>query len=261
MNWLRVFFRGGLTSYRALFHWLNPWIYVPMLIITPLFEMFFFAYFGRAAGVESDTHFVVGNALIASAVAGLWGMSHTINGERRSQTLAALLSSPASRTALFLGRSLPTMANGVVVALLCLLVGAVTLDFDFPASTAPALVVAIFVASLGCAALGLCVGALGLRGRNVTVLDNMVLVLLLLVSGANVPLDRLPGWLEAIGRGVPLTHGIEAVRELVAGATLAEVGDLLATEAGIAAAYGAAGLLLLRVFELQSRRTASLEVF
>lgn len=261
MNWLRVFLRGGLTSYRALFHWLNPWIYVPMLVITPVFEMLFFAYFGRAAGVESDTFFVVGNALIASAVAGLWGMSHTINGERRSQTLATLLSSPASRTALFLGRALPTMVNGTIVAFGCLLVGALLLDFTFPVQAIPELAVAILVASLGCAALGMCVGALGLRGRNVTVIDNMVLVLLLLVSGANVPLDRLPGWLQAIGRGLPLTHAIEAVRELVAGAPFADVSDLLLTELAIGIAYAVVGLALLRIFELQSRRTASLEVF
>lgn len=28
MNNLRVFFAGGLTSYRALFNWLNPWAFL-----------------------------------------------------------------------------------------------------------------------------------------------------------------------------------------------------------------------------------------
>lgn len=112
-------------------------------------------------------------------------MSHTINGERRSQTLATLLSSPASRTALFLGRAVPTMANGAIVAVFCLLVGALLLDFSLPTTAAPELLVAIVISSLACAALGMCVGALGLRGRNVTVIDNLVLALVLLVSGAN----------------------------------------------------------------------------
>jgi hypothetical protein len=35
MSSLRVFFRGGVTSYRALFGWLNPWIAVPMFVIAP----------------------------------------------------------------------------------------------------------------------------------------------------------------------------------------------------------------------------------
>ena len=32
---LRVFLIGGLMSYRAMFGWMNPWIYVPALLISP----------------------------------------------------------------------------------------------------------------------------------------------------------------------------------------------------------------------------------
>ena len=54
MNSARVFFRGGVTSYRALFGWLNPWVGVPMLVVAPLFQLLFFAFLGRSAGLESD---------------------------------------------------------------------------------------------------------------------------------------------------------------------------------------------------------------
>ena len=36
----------------------------------------------------------------------------------------------------------------------------------------------------------------------------------------NVPLDELPGWMQAVGNSLPLTHGIEAAREVAAGAPL-----------------------------------------
>lgn len=261
MNWLRVFFVGGLTSYRALFHWLNPWIFVPMLIIAPTFQLLFFAYLGRASGVESDSYFVIGNALLAAALPGLWGMSHSISGERRSKTLGMLLSSPASRLALFLGRGLPTMANGLVVSAFCFVVGALLLDFEVDAAAVPGVLLAITACSFSCAALGLSVGALGLRGRNVTVIDNLLLATLLLLSGVNVPLERLPEWMQAISPLLPLTHGIEAAREIVAGAAIAQVGHLLLTEIAVGATYALAGAVLLRVFEYESRRTASLETF
>lgn len=32
---VRIFFIGGLTSYRALFGWMNPWIFIPSLLIPP----------------------------------------------------------------------------------------------------------------------------------------------------------------------------------------------------------------------------------
>jgi ABC-2 type transport system permease protein len=79
---------------------------------------------------------------------------------------------------------------------------------------------------------------------------------LLLVSGANVPVDRLPAWLQTIGAGLPLNHGIAAARDLVAGGRL---GRGVVLELAVGVVYAVFGLLLLRVLEFESRRTASLE--
>ena len=54
MNSVRLFFVGGLTSYRALFYWLSPTIYIPSLIVAPIFQILLFAYIGRSAGLQSD---------------------------------------------------------------------------------------------------------------------------------------------------------------------------------------------------------------
>ena len=259
MNSLRVFFRGGLTSYRALFGWLNPWLGVPMMAITPLFQLLFFAYLGRATEVASDTYFVIGNSLLAAALPGLVGVSGTVAGERVTKTLGMLLSSPANRLALFLGRTLPAIVNGVAVSAFCLASGALLLDFHVAASAVPGLMVVVVVCAFSCSALGLCIGAFGLRLRNATVLAWVFIPVLLLVSGANVPLGRLPDWLRAIGSGLPLAHGIEAARGLVAGQTLAENGRPLLLELTIGLAYTGTGILLLRLLEFESRRTASLE--
>jgi ABC-2 type transport system permease protein len=261
VNGLRVFFVGGLTSYRALFHWLSPWIFVPMLVVTPLFQLLFFAYLGRTTGVRSDGYFIVGNALLAAALPGLWGMSWSISGERRTQTLGTLLVSPANRYALFLGRALPTVVNGLLVSGFCFVTGSLLLGYRIGAEMVPGLALAIFACAFSCTALGLCVASLGMRGRNVTVLDNLLLGALLVFSGANVPLDRLPPWMHQIGSRLPLTHGVEAAREIADGSRLGSVTHLLALEIVIACVYALVGMTLLRVFEWESRRTASLETF
>jgi ABC-2 type transport system permease protein len=259
MSSLRVFFRGGVTSYRALFGWLNPWVGIPMLVVAPLFQLLFFAYLGRTTDVEDDTYFVVGNALLAAALPGLLGTGGSITGERYTRTLGMLLASPASRVALFVGRTLPAMVNGFVVSAFCFVAGALILDVHITRSSVPALAVVILACALSCSALGLCTGALGLRIRDVVSVSWILVPILLLVSGANVPRDRLPEWLQTIGSGLPLKHGIEAARRLVAGETLTDVGDLVLAELAVAIAYAALGLVLLRVFELESRRSASLE--
>jgi ABC-2 type transport system permease protein len=77
----------------------------------------------------------------------------------------------------------------------------------------------------------------------------------------NIPVDELPGWLEAVSRSIPLTHGIEAAREVAAGASLSDVSDLVVTELAIGALYTAAAFALFRLFEFEGRRRASLETF
>jgi ABC-2 type transport system permease protein len=261
MNGLRVFLAGGLTSYRALFAWVSPWVFVPMLVAYPIFQILFFAYLGRSAGVGSDSFFLIGDSFVAAAITGLFGMGHAIGGERRFQTLPILLASPTSRLALFLGRSVPTVVNGFAVATISFGLGAWILGVHVESLELARLALALLVSCFACTALGLCIGALGLRGRNVSVFADSIGAVMLIMSGANVPFDRLPHVVRTIASAVPLTHGIKAARQLANGATLAHVEDLLGAELAIAAAYFAAGVLLLGVFEQQARISGSFDRF
>ena len=98
MTSLRIFFVGGRMSYRALFYWLTPQIYVPSLLVAPIFQILLFAYIGRSAGLQSDKFYLVGNALQYAAVPCLFAMSQLIGGERYQNTLSAILVSPAGQT-------------------------------------------------------------------------------------------------------------------------------------------------------------------
>ncbi|HZD88352.1 MAG TPA: ABC transporter permease [Gaiellaceae bacterium] len=260
-NALRIFFVGGLTSYRALFNWVNPWVYVPHMLAYPVFEILFFAYLGRFANVQSDKFFLVGNAFISIAMTGFFGMGNAVGGERRSQTLATLLASPANRFALFLGRAVPSIVTGLVTAALAFTICSFVLHAHFAARELAGLALAGLTASFACTSFGLCLGSLGLRGRSVSLFADMIGGSMLLVSGANVPLDRLPAAIRAIGSVIPLTHGIAAGRILAAGGSVASARHLLLTEAFVGAVYFVVGIALLRVLEYSGRRSAALETF
>jgi ABC-2 type transport system permease protein len=256
---LRVFFVGGYLSYRALFNWMHWSYYIPTMLGSPIFQVLFFAYVGRFAQLRDDEFFVTGNAVQLSAMAGVYGMAMTIGGERWTQTLSPLMASPASRLPLFLGRSLPLIANGIVTSAFAFTVGWLLLDFEMAPAQIPALAVVVAASAFACTSLGLVVGALGLRARDVFFVANLVVFLLLLFCGVNIPLESLPGWMEAVARALPLTHGIEAARAVADGASLAEVDHLVWTELGIGAVYAALGYTLFRVFEFEGRRRASFE--
>ncbi|MGH2920638.1 MAG: ABC transporter permease [Gaiellaceae bacterium] len=259
MSSLRIFFIGGYLAYRALFTWLRPSIYIPTMFGGTLFQILFFAYVGRYTGLKNDEFYVVGNAVQASALAGIFGMAMTIGGERWTQTLSPLLATPANRIALFLGRALPLIANGVLVSAFGFTLGWLLLDFELPLRAIPGVALVVIVSAFACTALGLTTGAVGLRARDVFFLANLVALLLLLFCGVNVPLDAMPGWMQTVGKGLPLTHGIEAARELAEGAAFSEVSGLVGTEAAIGAVYALIGFLLFQFFEADSRRRATLE--
>jgi ABC-2 type transport system permease protein len=258
---LRLFLVGGLFSYRALFNWIRPVTYATTMLGSPLFQILFFVYLGRFTGLRDDTFFVVGNAVQVSAMSGIYAMTLTIANERQYGTLSPVLATPANRLALFLGRALPVIANGLFVSAFGFGVGLLLLDFELGWNQVPALATVLVVTVTACTGLGMLLGSIGLRARDVFFASNLVYFLMLLVCGVNIPVDQLPGWMEAIGRAVPLTHGIEAAREVVAGATLGEVSGLVWTELAIGLTYVAAAFVLFRFFEVQGRRNAALETY
>lgn len=260
-NSLRIFFVGGITSYRALFNWVNPWVFVPQTLGYPIFEILFFSYLGRFANVQSDKFFLVGNAFVNLAMTGFFGMGNAVGGERRSQTLATLLASPANRFALFLGRAVPSIFTGFCVSVIAFTVCSFILGAHFAAGDLARLAVAGLIAAFACTSFGLCLGALGLRGRSVSIFADTIGGSLLLLSGANVPLDRLPSWVRAISDVLPLTHGIQAGRILAAGGSFTHAGHLLAAEALVGCSYLLLGVFMLRLFEYVGRRSATLETF
>ena len=258
---VRVFVVGGGISYRALFNWISPGMYVTTMLGSPLFQILFFVYLGRYAGSQDDSFFIVGNAIQIAAMAGIYGMTMGIANERQYGTLQPLLATPANRLAIFTGRALPFVANGILVSVFGFAMSWLLLDFRPADGSLPGLALAIAVTTCSCVALGMLIGSIGLRARDVFFGANLVYFLMLLVCGVNIANDDLPNWLGAIGRCLPLTHGIEAARQIAAGTPVSDVSGLLWTEAGIGLAYATSAYVLFRVFEAEGRRRASLETF
>jgi ABC-type multidrug transport system permease subunit len=250
---------GGVIAYRALFNWTRPGMFVGTLLVGPLFQLLFFAYLGRELQVADDRFYIVGNAVLTSSLACVFGGTMAVSNERRYGTLGHLLLSPRSRTAVFWGRVLPYAGNGLLIAAVTLTAGALLLGLRVPAPALPGLAVALAAGSLACGFFGLTLGALGLRFRDVWVVSNIASALLLLLTGVNVPSGALPGWMAAIGGWLPITHAASAARQLAAGQSLAAVAPLLLKELLVAAVYAGVAAVLLRIFEAESRRTASLD--
>jgi ABC-2 type transport system permease protein len=259
---LRIFFQGAYLSYIALFAWLRPVTYMASKVIMPLNQMLFFTFLGiSATGRDSASFYIIGNAIQIAAVSGIYGVTFSIGGERWTGTLGYLFGTPANRIFLFLGRAFFHIIDGMLGVAVAFVWGIVLLGLDLSNANLLALALTIVITTISTSGLGLLMGCLSLITRNIMFVNNTVYFLLLVLSGANIPLEVLPEGVRTLSYGLPLTRGIQASRILISGGTLSEVGSLLIGEALIGVVYTCVGYLLFRWFEIQAKRIGSLEVF
>lgn len=256
----RVFWYGGRMSYGMLFNWARPSIYIPTLIGGPTFQLLFFAALGSYATDRPPAYFAIGNAVQVSALAGVFGMTMAIANERWFGTLPALLASPANRAALFAGRFLPFLANGLFVSLYAFAIGVVFLGVRLEPSSLAVAGLALLATVFSCTAIGSLQGAISLRLRDGLFGANLIMMSILLFCGVNVPVEDLPGWMQVVGNLLPFTHGLAAIRQAADGAGLSQVGDLIAIEVLVGMAYAVLAFALFNFLERSARRSATLDV-
>lgn len=140
------------------------------------------------------------------------GQAISLGFDRRYGVLRRLAATALPRWLLVAGRMVAVL--GVVAVQLVVLCG-LALGLGWRPDPA-GLGWALLLVLLGCAAFGALGVLLGgtLRAEIVLAVANLVWFLLLVGGGIVIPLDRLPGWLAAIGAALPsgaLAEGLRAV--------------------------------------------------
>ena len=255
MSHVSVYARSVWLQYIALFQWATVRGYVAYKLLLPVAQILFFVEFGVfATGGGNAIYFALGNALQLTANAGIFGVIATVANEREFGTLPILLGSPANRLVTFLSRASVNVIDGVLTVAIGLVLTAVVFRIDVSHGNVPLLALCIVVISFTTAGLGLLFGSLGLVMRDAIVVANILYYLLLVFCGINFPVSRLPAALQVVAYALPLTRGVEAARQAVAGASLGDVAGLLAGEIAVGVAYAFVGYLLFRAFEGYARR-------
>ncbi len=149
-KWFSIFFVGGLIAYRGLFNWIRPAMYIPTMLGSPLFQLIFFTKLGQYAGAESSDFYIVGNSVQVCAMSAVYGMTMAVANERWFGTLGPLLASPANRAAVFLGRGVPVLLNGLLVSTFTFCAGVLFLGFRPGLDSVPPLVVILLVTVSSC---------------------------------------------------------------------------------------------------------------
>lgn len=258
MATLRLFLVSSLFTYRALFHWLNPAAYVLQKTLFPLIQMTFFAIVGTFAAARPLDFYLVGNAILV-AYRPMFTIATAVADERRGGTLPYIVASPADRVALFFGRSTFHIFDGLLDVVLAFGYAVVAFGLDLSRANWIGLALAIVAATYGASAIGLLLGSAAYLVLDAAFLANAAMFSLLLLTGANVPLEDLPSWLHPLSAALPVTRSVEAGRLYTAGAELGAGIGLVASDVLVGTIWAGSALLLFRWIESQARRHGTLE--
>jgi ABC-2 type transport system permease protein len=246
---LRVYFASAWYSYRALYAWQTIGPYMSGKVVFPIAQMLFFLFLGKLAGTPDPLYIVLGHILLLPATNGVLGVSMTIGGERDFRTLPYLIASPAPRGPLFLGRSLVHVIDGLLSTIAAFILGVLFFHIDLTHSNLALTVLCILLLSMTSCGLGLVLGSLSLRSREVWTITSMISILLYMLSGVNFPVAVLPKFFQVISYSLPLTRGIQAARLAMNGADWTAIQSLFMGELLVGLIYIVVGYLMFIWFE------------
>jgi len=180
-------------------------------------------------------------------------------GEAQAGTLEQMYMTPAPTEMLILGRMLAMLITTTIMVLLTSLGLIVLLHITFPLRWEGLPVLLITLAGLFGFALVLAGAALVFKQTEA--LADLLQNALLFLSGSLLPINHFPVWLAAIARTLPITQGIDVLRNVVLGgeslSTAWNNGSLLWLIIH-SALYLSIGWLIFKISERIARRRGSL---
>lgn len=249
--------RVGVADYYGA---MSPQVWAGGWFLRMLAQVTFFALIGRLLDSAATVHFlVVGNATMLAALGALLATQSSA-WERWAGTLPLLVASPTSAVAVFASRSLVVAADGMAISLGAFVVIVPLFGVAVAWPQAFALPLLVLVVALSVYALGTFLGGIAARVPNTrNVLANVAQVTMMAICGVNVPLSFYPEPVQWLAQLLPLTHGLAAIRDLLAG----EAAAVVLANVGLELAVGA-GWLLLALFSFDrlaeaGRRDGSIE--
>ena len=248
---------SGAYDYFSIYS-LKSWIFG--WLIRVLSQVTFFALIGRLLQSEAQTHFLLlGNAVMVAGMAAVFALNMTTT-ERYTGTLSLLLASPSSPVIVFASRGLYIVGDGVFSALLGLFLVAPLFDVPLPWPRILLVVPLTVLVGLSAYCFSTFLAGLILRFREVNgLVTNTTIVTLMTMCGVNVPIAFFPMPLEVVANVLPITHGLEAIRDTVNGESAATVAWSVAAEIAVALGWLAVALTTFGRFVGHGRRDGSLE--
>lgn len=192
--------------------WVFFEIFMPMLAVAA------YVYVYRAIGAPEEYvgFVVIGGAMTAFWMNVLWSMSSQLYWEKEQGNLALYIMSPSSMMAILLGMALGGLFASSLRAIAVIALGTWIFNVQYSITSFTQLILVFLLAMTALYGMGMMSASLFLLlSREAWHLSNLAQEPVYLVSGFYFPIKSFNFWVAAAASIIPLTLGLDAMRQLI----------------------------------------------
>lgn len=191
--------------------WMFFDVFLPLLSVAA----YVFVYRAMKAPEEYVGFVVMGGAMTAFWMNVLWSMSSQLYWEKEQGNLALYIMAPNSMMAILLGMALGGLVATALRALVIVVIGSWLFNVDYQVSSYFQLFLVFILAMIALYGMGMMTASLFLLlSREAWHLSNLAQEPIYLLSGFYFPIKTLSFWVALSASLIPLTLGLDAMRQL-----------------------------------------------
>lgn len=194
----------------------KSWMLFDVLMPLLAVSAYVFVYRAIQAPDEYVGFVVMGGAMTAFWLNVLWSMSSQLYWEKEQGNLALYIIAPNSMMAILLGMALGGLLATTLRALAITVLGSWLFQVKYEVVNYGSLFVVFFLAMLALYGMGMTMASLFLLlNREAWHISNLAQEPIYLLSGFYFPIKNFNFWIAAGASIIPLTLGLDAMRQLV----------------------------------------------
>lgn len=172
--------------------------------------------FAQIAGTPEFIPFVVLGAILNSYVlTSLYGMGESIRREAYRGTLDYILSSPCNKAFILIGKALSESISSTIFGISQLAISILFFGIELTVGIIMPVIFIIILLILGLYGIALILAAVSLRYKQAHDLAHTLEYVFYLFAPVRYPLGSLPLWVQIVGKLLPLTYALIAVRSIM----------------------------------------------
>ncbi len=194
----------------------KSWIFFDTFL--PMLSVAAYVFVYRAIGAPPDYvgFVVIGGAMTAFWMNVLWSMASQLYWEKEQGNLALYIIAPGQMMAMLLGMAIGGLVSTLIRAIAIILLGGLLFQVQYAIASLSQLLVVFSLTMIALYGMGMMAASLFLFfSREAWHIANLVSDPVYLVSGFYFPIKSFNFWLAATASLIPLTLGLDAMRQLI----------------------------------------------